>query len=69
MKISEVLGFLARLEGCLAGVEEEARQTREQARQTLQLLARLREDLHQARRFLVAQAGPEAGPPPSPPPP
>jgi hypothetical protein len=55
MTAEEVLVLLARLEGRLTHLEEQARETREKAQSTLDLLARLREDLGRARRALLAR--------------
>jgi hypothetical protein len=66
MTLQEVLAILARMEGQLVGVEDQARATREMARHTLERLGRLREDLQQARRLVLAQPGPDPSPPSGP---
>ncbi len=66
MTFQEVRAFLARLQNQLTEVEDQARRTRERARHTLERLGRLREDIQQARRLVLAQDGPETSLPPAP---
>ncbi len=56
MTTDEVLKLLARLDRRLGTVEDQARETREQAQHTLDRLERLRHDLDRIRRDMTASA-------------